>query len=88
MGVSTGVIDPTSIDFRALKFLCTSRFGYDENAVNNAHNRKTTKKRERLEREKLQLTRDIHRDRVDIETTKMAMGLSTDELDAVTKGDL
>ena len=87
MGVSTGVIDPTSIDFRALKFLCTSRFGYDENAVNNAHNRKTTKKRERIEREKLKFAREVHSDRIDLETTKMTLGLSTDELNAVTKGD-
>jgi hypothetical protein len=85
MGVSTGVIDPARIDFRALKFLCTSRFGYDENAVQSKETKKTTRQRNRLEREKLELAKTMHRDRVDIETTKMAMTLNSDELEALNK---
>ena len=85
MGVSTGVIDPAHIDFRALKFLCTSRFGYDENSVQSKETKKTTRQRNRLEREKLELAKTMHRDRVDIETTKMAMALNSDELEALNK---
>jgi hypothetical protein len=85
MGISTGVIDPASVDFRALKFLCTSRFGYVENAVIAQETKKTTKKRNRLEREKLELARKMHSDRVDIETTKMAMALNSEELEALNK---
>ena len=87
MGVSTGAIDPMSIDFRALKFLCTSRFGYDENAVQSRETRKNSRTKNRIEREKLVFAKEVHKERIDLETTKMAMTYNNEELESLKQGE-
>lgn len=80
--------------FPAVRYALQSRFGSDEHAAANLQALSLSLRKLKLEEDKVMIakrafnhSRKVHSDRIDLETTKMTLGLSTDELNAVTKGD-
>ena len=72
--IAKGNKDP--IAFQATKYLLQSRFGYDEHKAQ-------TKSREKMEAKKLKFAKSVHRDNIDIATTRLISSLSEENLHKV-----
>ena len=78
--------------FPAVRYALQSRFGSDEHAAANLQALSLSLRKLKLEEDKVNIakrafnhSRKVHSDRIDLETTKMALGLNSDELEALNK---
>jgi hypothetical protein len=93
MQIATGAMpDVSNVTFSALRYVCQSRFGYDEHLATTQLQRELSKQRANVEERKLELTekslkhnRRAHRDKVELETTKIAMNMSPTDAEFLSK---
>lgn len=77
MDMATGVLAPNPVQFSTARYMLQARFNYDESSA-------VTKSRENMESKKIRLTKKMHRDNLDLQTTKLINSLNEDDLLKVT----
>lgn len=73
MGMATGTMLADQARFSTTRYILQSRFGYDES-------RAVTKSRENIEIRKMKFAKKVHRDNLDLQTSRLIGSMSEEDL--------